>query len=239
MRRIEIEGVSVAFRRRRRSGLMRSSHAGWALRDLDLHADAGEFVGVIGPNGAGKTTLLQTVAGVIRPTRGRLVVNGRATSLVDLTAGFHRELNGYENSRVQGPLLGLSRGEVRDRFDEIKEFSGLDDETLEQPLRTFSAGMALRLGFALVTCVAPEVLLVDEVLAVGDEVFQHRCLRWIDERRAAGAAVLLVTHDLDVAAEHADRLVLLHDGQVEAEGDPAAVIARYHEVTAAIEGRSS
>ena len=189
--------------------------------------DPGHCLGVVGGNGSGKTTLLQVVAGVLRPTRGTVTVRGRVASLVDLSAGFHRDLTGHENVLVGGVLLGLSRKEIRDRYDEIVAFSGLPADALDWPLAAYSAGMGLRLGFSLVVHTAPDVLLVDEVLAVGDAAFQRQCLERVDHLRADGCAVMIVSHDLDLVRHHCQEVAVLDRGEVVTLGPTEASLERY------------
>lgn len=224
--RVVVDGVWESYRRRSKLG-WRRGEPHWALRDVSLSVAAGECLGVIGGNGSGKTTLLQVVGGVLRPTRGSVHVAGRLSSLVELSAGFHRDLTGRENVLIGGVLLGLSRREVRDRLDEIVAFSGLDDDTIDAPLAGYSAGMGLRLGFSLVVATAPEVLLVDEVLAVGDDEFQRRCLDRIDDLRAGGTAVLFVSHDMAMIRERTDAVAVLERGELAMVADPADAVA-YH-----------
>jgi ABC-type polysaccharide/polyol phosphate transport system ATPase subunit len=223
---VHVDRLWEAYRPRGRFGWRRGDPQ-WALRDVELTIDAGECVGVIGGNGSGKTTLLQVVAGVLRPTRGAVSVRGRVTSLVDLSAGFHRDLTGHENVLVGGVLLGLTRREVRERYDDIVGFSGLPPEALHWPLAAYSAGMGLRLGFSLVAHTEPDVLLVDEVLAVGDAGFQAQCLERVDALRAAGCAVVIVSHDMDLVLDHCQRAAQLDGGEVVAEGPVADVVAGY------------
>lgn len=226
MSRIVVDGLWEAYRRRSRLGWRhRAPH--WALRDVSLSVPDGGCLGVIGGNGSGKTTLLQVVAGVLRPTRGRIEVHGRMATLVDLSAGFHRDLTGRENLLIGGVLLGMSRTEVRDRFDEMVEFSGLDEDTVDAPLAGYSAGMGLRLGFSLVVCSRPDVLLVDEVLAVGDDAFQRRCLGRIAELRTRGCAVMFVSHDMHLIHEHTDEVAVLERGELAMVGSPGEAVA-YH-----------
>ena len=229
---VEVDNLSVLFRPpgRRRAGLRRPVRRP-GLLDVSLTVESGELLGVVGSNGSGKTTLLQSVAGVLRPSSGAVRCQGRVLSMIDLTAGFHRDLNGEENLRVQAGLLGLGRDELRSKHAEVLEFAGLPPEVLDAPFRTYSAGMGLRLGFALVACARPDVLLVDEVLAVGDQAFGERCLAWMSARREQGMAVLLVTHDLDLVRKHADRLLVLDGGTSRYLGDVAAGLDLYDGLT--------
>jgi ABC-type polysaccharide/polyol phosphate transport system ATPase subunit len=215
---------------RPRGGLgWRRGEPAWALRDVDLAVAPGECLGIVGGNGSGKTTLLQVVAGVLRPTRGQVEVRGRVASLVDLSAGFHRDLTGHENVLVGGVLLGLSREEVRERYDDIVGFSGLPSDALDWPLSAYSAGMGLRLGFALVAHTRPDVLLVDEVLAVGDAAFQRQCLAKVDALRSSGCAVVIVSHDLELVREHCQEVGVLARGELVALGPTDDALARYLE----------
>ena len=199
----------------------------WGLREIDFTVQPGECLGVIGPNGAGKTTLLQTLAGVLQPTRGTVLTVAPVSSLIELTAGFHRELTGLQNVLLQGVLIGMRRSEVRERLESIIEFSGLDDEVLNEPLRMYSAGMGLRLGFALAVSMEPAALLVDEVLAVGDEIFREKCMNKVHELQTNGCAVVMVSHDLDLIAKRCDRVGLLEDGSMVLIDEPEVAIAEY------------
>jgi len=220
-------GLDVSYRRRSRLGWRRRGVATRALQGIDLTVPRGGALGVIGGNGSGKTTLLQVVAGVIHPTAGSVTVTGDVASLVDLSAGFHRDLTGNENLLIGGVLLGLSRADVRARRDEVVAFSGLPPEALDWPLSSYSAGMGLRLGFALVVHSDPDVLLVDEVLAVGDDAFQTQCVARVDELRAGGCAVILVSHDMDLVRAHCDEVAVLERGELAMVGAPAEATA-YH-----------
>jgi ABC-type polysaccharide/polyol phosphate transport system ATPase subunit len=222
---VATHGLSVAYRTRTRLGWRRRHADAWALRDVDLTVPPGRSLGVIGANGSGKTTLLQALAGVIRPTAGEVDTQGRVASLVDLSAGFHRDLTGHENLLIGGVLLGLGRAEVRERAEEIVAFSGLPDESLDWPLAAYSAGMGLRLGFSLVVHSDPDVLLVDEVLAVGDEGFQQQCVERVDALQAGGCAVVLVSHDMTLIRDHSDEVAVLDAGRVRLRGAPEEAIA--------------
>ena len=224
---VVIEGLWEAYRKRNRFGWRRRGEVQWALREVDLAVAPSRMLGVVGGNGSGKTTLLQVVAGVLHPSRGRVATSGRVASLVDLSAGFHRDLTGHENLLIGGVLLGMSRLEIRRRYDEIVAFSGLAPDTLGWPLAAYSAGMGLRLGFALVSHSDPDVLLVDEVLAVGDEQFQHQCVDRVRELQAVGCAVMLVSHDLDLVAAHCDEVAVLDAGKVVHRGRAGEAVAWY------------
>jgi len=236
---ILVEGVSKSFRRydsNRPHTLqeavlrgfrdLRARETFWALRDVSLQVEPGEMLGVIGRNGAGKTSLLRLVGGIGRPDSGTISVAGRLGALIELGAGYHPELTGRENVFMNGVISGLNRREVSAVLDEIIAFSELE-EFIDSPLRTYSSGMQLRLAFAVAVHVRPEVLLVDEVLAVGDLGFQQKCLERIQQLRENGAAILFVTHDLEQAQRACDRLVWLNRGRVAASGSPADVVDSY------------
>ena len=198
----------------------------WALRDISLSVRRGESVGIIGPNGAGKSTLLRIMARLALPTEGHLTVRGRISPLLELGAGFHPQLTGRENAILNAVLLGLSRKEAQEKLPEIADFSELG-EFIEQPMRTYSSGMYVRLGFAVAVHVKPEILLVDEVLAVGDAEFQGKCFAHIDKLRAEQVTIVLVTHDLESVKRFCDRAVLLNHGVITAQGDPRDVVDEY------------
>jgi len=206
---------------------------------VSLEVRPGETVGVVGGNGSGKTTLLKAIAGVFPPSRGTVVTRGRVASLVDLAAGVHRDLTGHENLTIAGVLLGMSRAEVRDRYEDIRDFAGLEAEQMSSPLLTYSAGMELRLGFSLVVHTDPAVLVVDEVLAVGDEAFQRKCISRIDALRNAGTGVVLVSHELDMLRAHCDRVMVLDHGIVRFTGASGVAIERYLALGAAGAGNGS
>jgi ABC-type polysaccharide/polyol phosphate transport system ATPase subunit len=199
-----------------------------ALRNLSFAVHKGEAFGVIGRNGSGKSTLLKIVSGILKPTEGRVAVNGRIAALIELGAGFHPEITGRENIYINGIMLGLSRREIDQRFNKIVEFAGIG-EFLDQPVKTYSSGMYVRLGFAVAVHVDPDILLVDEVLAVGDEEFSARCVAKIQEMKYRGVTLLFVTHQLDQVRTLCDRAVWLDHGQLEAIGDPMRVVNAYLE----------
>ena len=197
-----------------------------ALDGIDLAIEAGEAVALIGPNGSGKSTLLKLAGGILRPTQGMVDVEGRVTALIELGAGFHPEITGRENVLINGMLLGLSRPEVEARLPEILDFAGIGD-FIDQPVKTYSSGMYVRLGFAVAVAVDPDVLLIDEVLSVGDEAFTRRCLDRLANMRQAGVTMVLVSHDLDLVETFADRAVYLREGRIRARGTVDSVVARY------------
>jgi ABC-type polysaccharide/polyol phosphate transport system ATPase subunit len=207
-----------------------------ALEGVSFEVPAGQAFGVIGGNGSGKSTLLKVVAGILRPSAGRVEVRGRVAALIELGAGFHPEISGRENVYINGAVLGLSRREVDRRFDDIVAFSGLG-EFIDEPVKTYSSGMYVRLGFAVAAHTDAELLLVDEVLAVGDESFAHRCLRRIDEHLAAGGSVLFVSHALDLVEELCDRVLWLDAGRPRLLGAPRRVVDAYRQAVAEDEGR--
>jgi len=207
-----------------------------ALVDVSFQVDPGETLGIVGPNGSGKSTLLKLLAGIVRPTQGSVTVEGRLGALLELGAGFHPEISGRENIEINGLLLGLTRRQIAQRFDEIVRFAELE-EFLDAPLKTYSSGMAVRLGFSIAAHSDPDVLLVDEVLAVGDERFAHRCLEKFAEFERAGKTLLLVSHDLALVAEHCRRALWLDGGRLLADGPAAETVARYRERVAQEEGK--
>ncbi len=227
---VEVAGLGVRFRRRGHRAKMFGLRGPkfWALQDIDFTVEPGEALGVIGRNGSGKTTMLQTIAGVIPPTVGAVSTAGRVSALVELSAGVSRDLTTRENLQLQGVLLGMSRAEVRSRWDEIVAFTGLGEDVLDAPVRTLSQGMILRLGFSIVVHTDPAILLVDEVLAVGDEAFQAQCVARVAELRRGGCAVVLVSHDLDLVARVCDRTALFELGRMTAIGPTDEVVDRYH-----------
>jgi ABC-type polysaccharide/polyol phosphate transport system ATPase subunit len=197
-----------------------------AVDGVSFEVSPGTTFGVIGENGSGKSTLLKLMAGITKPTRGQMTVNGRISALIELGAGFHPEISGRENVAINGIMLGLTRRQVQERFDEIVAFAELQD-FIDAPVKTYSSGMYMRLGFAVAVHVDPEVLLVDEVLAVGDQGFTHKCLDKFAEFRRRNKSILLVTHSLDLVEKFCDEAHWLDKGQTKGEGDPKRVVAAY------------
>ena len=196
------------------------------LKGVSFDIKKGECLAIIGKNGAGKSTLLSLLAKIYKPTSGTMEVNGRVAPLLELGAGFHPDLTGIENVYFNAVILGLTREEVKKRLPSIIEFSELGD-AVEAPVRTFSSGMMARLGFSIAVHVDADILIVDEVLAVGDQRFEQKCLRRVEEFRAAGGTILLVSHQLDTVLEFADRCIWLNNGVVAMEGKPDEVIEVY------------
>lgn len=198
----------------------------WALRDVAFSVRSGETLGIIGSNGAGKSTLLSLVAGTMAPTRGAIAARGTIASLLELGTGFHPDLTGRENVFLYGAVIGLTRRRMRERMEAIIDFAGIR-EFIDEPVKHYSSGMYVRLGFAVAVEVDPDILLVDEVLAVGDVSFQRRCLAKMDEFRRRGKTMLVVSHDLHTIRRMSDRILLLDGGSVRGLGDPGEVVGRY------------
>lgn len=197
-----------------------------ALKAVSFVVDRGEAFGIIGRNGSGKSTLLKVISGILKPSSGVVRVNGRIAALIELGAGFHPEITGRENIVINGIMLGLTKREVEQRFDKIVDFSGIG-EFIDQPVKTYSSGMYVRLGFAVAVHVDPEILLIDEVLSVGDEEFSQKCVAKIQEMKYRGVTLLFVTHQLDQVRNLCDRAVWLDHGAATAIGDPARVVDEY------------
>jgi ABC-type polysaccharide/polyol phosphate transport system ATPase subunit len=203
----------------------------WALRDVCLAVRPGDAVGLIGRNGSGKTTLLRLVAGIIKPTSGRVRAGGRIGSLLELGAGFHPEFTGRENVFLNGAIQGLRRSEIRERFDEIVAFAELE-HAIDRPVRTYSSGMTMRLGFAIAAFLDADVLLLDEVFAVGDEAFQRKCFGRIFHFKQAGGTIVFVSHDATAVERLCERSVLLEGGRVAFDGPTREAVARYRRALA-------
>jgi homopolymeric O-antigen transport system ATP-binding protein len=198
----------------------------WALRDIDLTVRRGETLGIIGRNGAGKSTLLKVVSRVLKPTQGTAIVKGRLAPILELGSGFDFELTGLENIYLNGLLLGHTRREVQEKVEEIIDFSGLGD-FIRSPLRNYSSGMQARLGFAVATAWVPDILILDEVLAVGDITFTEKCEQRIQRFHDAGATVLLVSHSPKAILINCSRCLWLDDGRIRADGDAEEVVGLY------------
>ncbi len=247
---IEIEGLWKRFYKGGNEGLLwltlskalrrvLSGEAGradtfWALQDIDLKVRRGEAVGIIGPNGAGKSTMLKILSRVLRPTRGRVKVNGRLSGLIEVGAGFHGDLSGRENVYINGSILGMSRREIRDKFDRIVEFAGVGD-FLDMPVKRYSSGMYVRLGFSVAAHMEPDVLLVDEVLSVGDVQFKARCMEAMRGFLRRGTSILFVSHNLASIKRFCDRVVLLDHGRIRLIGTPDEAIAEYSKLVSDLE----
>jgi ABC-2 type transport system ATP-binding protein len=250
---VEVTDVSMAYRLARNRATTFQEYAFrllkrqieydelWALRDVSLKLQAGQVLGVIGANGAGKSTLMKVIAGVLPPTAGRVIVRGLIAPMIELGAGFHRDLTGYENLVLCGTILGRDAATMRRRAPEIGEWAGLSD-FLDAPIRGYSSGMVARLAFAVTTDAVPDVLLVDEVLAVGDAEFTAKCRGRIDEMIAGGTAVILVSHMLDTIRETTEEVLWLDHGLAMALGPSDEVVDAYVEhverSSARVEARS-
>src|SRR6516225_4674145 len=198
----------------------------WALKDISFAVEKGETLSLVGPNGCGKSTLLQIVSGILQPTTGRVVTRGRIAALLELGAGFNTEFSGRENVYLNGEILGLSRAEIDRAMPSIEAFAEIG-KFIERPVKEYSSGMYVRLAFSTAIHVEPEVLIVDEALAVGDAVFANRCVRKFEELRDRRVTVLFVSHDLGLVKQLSERAILLLHGRIEAEGTPNDVINRY------------
>jgi len=198
----------------------------WILEDVSFTVDFGEVVGIIGPNGAGKSSILKLISKIIEPTKGEIEVNGKLSALLELGAGFHPDLTGRENVFLNGAILGMSDRLLRQRFDDIVQFAEME-RFIDVPVRHYSTGMYMRLGFSVAVHASPKVLLVDEVLSVGDQSFQGRCLDRIYDLVNDGAAVLFVSHDMNTVRAVCDRAIWLENGTIRAEGYPDAVVNAY------------
>lgn len=233
---IELQGVKKAFTLTHgRAGSLKSlvlsfrrpkSELLWALKGIDLSVARGETLAVIGKNGSGKSTMLGLLGNIYRPTSGKITVQGRVSALLELGAGFHPELTGMENIFLNGAILGISRRDMVSKVKRIVHFSELES-FIDSPLKSYSKGMVMRLGFAVATQVDPDILLVDEVLAVGDEAFQGKCYDKIEEFQQSGKTIVFVSHDLDVVRRVASRTVWIDQGLVKADGPTLEVVDAY------------
>jgi len=220
---LTLDGVWKQYRLHTR----RHAETFWALKDVNLDVPRGASLGVIGRNGAGKSTLLKLLAGITAPTRGRIVIQGTIAALIEVGSGFHPELTGRENVFLSGAILGMRRREIAAKFDRIVQFAGVET-FIDTPVKWYSSGMYVRLGFAVAAHMDPDVLLVDEVLAVGDAEFQAKCLQRIQELKQQGTTNLFISHDLTAVERLCDSAVLLEAGAIVASGSSAEVVASYH-----------
>ncbi len=238
---IRLRGVAKAYRRRGdprptslKSFLIRdlwrrprvAPELTWSLRDVDLEVAKGATVAIIGRNGSGKSTLLNLIGGLLMPTEGTVEVDGRTSALIELGAGFHAELSGRENVVINGLILGFTRAQIRERFDEIVRFAELE-AYINEPVRTYSTGMYMRLGFSVAVHLDPDIFLIDEVLSVGDLPFVQKCLERMDQLKKEGKTIVLVTHDLETARHWCSEAVWIHEGRVRMTGDPQSVVETY------------
>ncbi|HIA50801.1 MAG TPA: ABC transporter ATP-binding protein [Candidatus Melainabacteria bacterium] len=201
----------------------------WALRDISFNVERGDSVALLGPNGSGKSTLLQIVAGVLQPSKGRVAAKGRITSILELGSGFQPDYTGRENVILNGIILGIPEKEIHRRLDEIAEFAEVGD-FFDQPIRTYSSGMVVRLAFASMINVDPEILVVDEAMAVGDRRFQLKCLDKIRELRSKGTTLMFVTHEPNMVYKYCQNAVLLNGGQMIMKGPSEEVVPAYEEL---------
>jgi lipopolysaccharide transport system ATP-binding protein len=200
----------------------------WAVRDVSLDVGRGEFFSIIGANGSGKSTLLRVMAGLSRPSDGTVQATGRLSTLLELGSGFHPNVSGRENAIINGLLIGMTRAEIEALIPRIVEFAGLQ-EFIDQPMRTYSSGMYVRLGFAIAAFMEPEILLVDEILAVGDSKFQEKCYAHIAGLQRQGVTIVMVSHDLGAVERFSTRAALMERGRMIAIGDPALIVERHLE----------
>jgi len=221
--------AAAAWRGLRRAwtGSQRADDVYWALRDVSFSLQTGRSLGLLGPNGAGKSTILKLLAGITEPTSGEVASHGRLAALIELGAGFHPDLTGRENVFLNATLLGLRRQEVLARFDEIVAFAELE-RFIDTPIKRYSSGMTVRLGFAVASCIEPDILLVDEVLAVGDAAFRQRCVARIQDLRARGTSLLFVSHDMGLVKAVCQEALYVEDGAIQYAGDTGETIDRYN-----------
>lgn len=202
----------------------------WAVRDVSFEVERGEALGIIGHNGAGKSTILKLLANITTPTSGEITINGRLSALIEVGSGFHPELTGRENIYLNGSILGMRRREISKKLDSIVDFAGIR-QFLDTPVKRFSSGMYVRLGFSIAAHLDPDILLLDEVLAVGDATFQAKCLQRINELKQAGTTIVFISHDLAAVERVCDRVLLMQRGQIVADGAPHESIAAYTQAT--------
>jgi len=207
-----------------------SEYEFWAVKDVNFTIAKGGVVGIMGPNGAGKSTMLKLLSGIMSPTKGQMTLNGRLSALIEVTAGFHPELTGRENVYLNGTILGMKRKEIDHKFDEIVAFSEVED-FIDTPVKRYSSGMYSRLGFSVAAHMDPEILIVDEVLSVGDIAFQSKCAQKMRELMGSGATILLVSHQISLIQSLCKRVILLHHGELIKDGPTDEVIPYYQNIT--------
>jgi len=207
-----------------------------ALKDINLIVEKGESIGIIGMNGSGKSTLLKLIAGIQHPTSGKVYIKGRVASLIGVGVGFHPGFTGRENIFINGIILGLSKKEIKRKFDDIVRFAELEDY-IDEPIRIYSDGMFMRLGFSIATNVDPDILLIDEILAVGDEYFKHKCAEKIAEFRKQGKTMVIASHNLGAIKRWCDRTIWLDGGIMRETGIPGEVVKHYRNAIAEKEGK--
>ncbi len=234
---IEVKGISKCYQSYRKpihrlwqnfSSKRKFYDEFWALKNVDLTVHKGETVGIVGRNGAGKSTLLQIITGILQPSTGTCKTNGRISALLELGAGFNPEFTGMENARLNASIMGLTREEFHKKLPDIVEFCGLDD-FLHRPVKTYSSGMFVRLAFAVAINMNPDILIIDEALAVGDVRFQRKCFRRLDQLKESGVSILFVTHATDSVIKYCDRAIMLEGGELTLTDTPKAVVQAYLE----------
>lgn len=216
-----LQDIFVFYRKKE----MRGRRHFWALKNIDFKLSAGETVAILGRNGSGKSTILKLISRIIDPSQGVIRVNGRVSALLELGAGFHPDLSGRENIFLNGAILGLGRQEMKKKLDKIIEFAGIE-EFIDVPIRNYSSGMQMRLGFSVAVHVEPEIILVDEVLAVGDYSFQRKCLKQIEEMQKGGVTMLFVSHDLETVEKLCSRAIWLEKGEMRADGEAGEIVGQ-------------
>ena len=209
----------------------------WALKDVSFDVHRAEALGIIGHNGAGKSTILKLLSRITTPTNGEIMINGRLSALIEVGSGFHPELAGRENVYLNGSILGMMRREITKKLESIVEFAELR-QFIDTPVKRYSSGMYVRLGFSIAAHLDPDILLLDEVLAVGDASFQRKCIQRITELKKNGTTIVFISHDLRAVQQLCDRVILLKRGQIEADGNPAETIALYQSLSAQLGGQA-
>src|SRR5215470_13398718 len=243
---IEFHNVSKRYARRKVEGsqlrtslweslFQRRQEEFWALHEVSFQVERGEALGIIGHNGAGKSTILKLLSRITVPSAGELMINGRLSALIEVGSGFHPELTGRENIYLNGSILGMMRREITKKLDSIVDFAELR-QFIDTPVKRYSSGMYVRLGFSIAAHLNPDILLLDEVLAVGDAAFQRKCIQRITELKKNGTTIVFISHDLRAVQQLCDRVILLKKGQIEADGAPAETIELYQSLSAQLGG---